>query len=92
MVPIVLAFRHQTFRRGHTQRGRQTQTEFSQISGCRKRYKIRYGTVGLTSHSTRHIIGHFGDDFTGQTTPNQQCHSTEGRIQDTNIVRPTMEH
>jgi len=27
---------------------------------------------------TRHIIGHFGDDFTGQMT-NQQCHSTEGR-------------
>jgi len=26
---------------------------------------------------TRHIIGHFGDDFMGQTT-NQQCHSTEG--------------
>ena len=28
----------------------------------------------------RHIIGHFGDDFTGHMKdwPNQQCHSTEG--------------
>jgi len=30
-----------------------------------EQYTVRYGRV---SHPTRHMIGHFGDDFTGQMT------------------------
>jgi len=38
----------------------------------------KYGIVGSKRH-TRHIIGHFEDDFTGQTIQPTARHSTEGR-------------